>query len=65
MSKAFIVYPQGDFDGAAFVVDAESPEEAAELGWSDRDWSMHCTICVLPFEPDKELQFRLTVVSGG
>ena len=59
MSGAYIVYPQGDFDGNAIVVDADSAEEAAYMGWNDNKWNLSCTVCVLPFQDD--IQFRLVV----
>jgi hypothetical protein len=59
MSKGYIVYPEGDFDGNAFCVDAESEEEAAYLGWSEHDWNFTVTVCVVPFEDEK--RFRLAI----
>jgi hypothetical protein len=59
MSKGYIVYPQGDFDGNAFCVDADSAQEAAYVGWAEHNWSISCVICVLPFEQEK--RFLLTV----
>jgi hypothetical protein len=59
MSKGYIVYPEGEFDGNAFCVDADSAQEAAYVGWQDHGWAITCTVCVLPFQD--EIPFRLTV----
>lgn len=59
MSKGYIVYPEGEFDGNAFCVDADSAQEAAYAGWQEHNWNVAVTVCVLPFEGEKK--FRLTI----
>lgn len=59
MSKAFIVYPEGDFDNNAELVEADTPEEAA-TDWFERgEVGLNATLCVLPFDDVKE--YRLVV----
>lgn len=63
MSKAFIVYPEGDFNNNAELVDAETPEEAA-LDWFERgEVNVGATLCVLPFDDVKEYSLKVVVDS--
>jgi len=58
MSKqGYIVFPEGDFDGKATIVDADSPEEAAQSCFDDGgngpfalDLDMNSRVCVVPFD---------------
>lgn len=61
MSKAFIVYPEGDFDNNAELVSADTPEEAA-LDWYERgEVGIGATLCVLPFDDVKEYKLKVAV----
>ena len=63
MSKAFIVYPEGDFDNNAELVTADTPEEAALEWFESGEVGVNATLCVLPFDDVKEYKLKVTVDS--
>lgn len=68
MSKCFVVYPEGDFDGNAVLIEAETPEEAALAYFQDGndgpfscELNLRATVCVLPFVEVKEYRLKVEV----
>lgn len=68
MSGGYVVFPEGDFDGNAIVVDADSPEDAARAFFEDgcngpfgSELDLSDRVCVLPFQDVQVFVLKIEV----
>lgn len=59
--KTFILFPEGDFDCNAILVDAETAEKAVYQWIADGDVDFSASVCALPFDDVKVYKMKVVV----
>ena len=61
-TKGFIVYPEGDFDNCAVIIDAEDAETAAAIAFERVDFKNNRLLLVVPFEDIRTFERQVNIV---